>query len=186
MELAAGGPSTEGRRRRAGRKTAVNGGRTGHRRIEGRVHGTGGPDQIKGRARYCRRRRPDQGVRAVLAACPDQTNNAIITIFNIIHLLSKLFINSIQFNHRSGLSAGSTPPAVTRLWSRIWPRLEPHLRTLSRRKNGEVSSNKSRQGKLSWRTCCDKFMEKGVKGLLPSKNVTTREAAEALSSLSGS
>ena len=30
---------------------------------------------------------------------PDQTNNAAITIFIVIHLLSKLFISSIQFNH---------------------------------------------------------------------------------------
>ena len=71
-------------------------------RIEGHLRGIGGPYQIKGLVWHCRRRRPDQGVRAVLAARPNQTNNVIITIFRIIQFHSIL-------NNRSGLSTEVSP-----------------------------------------------------------------------------
>ena len=47
------------------------------------------------------------------------------------------------------LEGGWTPAAVTKMWSTIWQYLEPYLRTLTRKKDGEVSDEKSRRGQIS-------------------------------------
>ena len=71
-----------------------------------------------------------------------------------------------------------TSPAVTRMWSTIWPHIEPNLRTLTKRKNGEISDEKSRQGQIAWRTCYNKLMRHG-KNWVPSRNVNARDVSAA-------
>ena len=54
-----------------------------------------------------------------------------------------------------------TVPAVTKIWLKIWRHLEPYLRTVTTRKDGEVTDKKSRQGQISWRTCYNKLIQDG-------------------------
>ena len=63
---------------------------------------------------------------------------------------------------------------MTNMWSTIWRHLGPDLRTVTTRKDGEVTDEKSRQGQISWRTCYNKLIQDG-KIFVPSKIVGARD-----------
>ena len=62
-----------------------------------------------------------------------------------------------------------TAADVTKMWSSIWSRIEPFMRTLTPRKNGGVTAEKSRQGQIAWRTVYNKLLRHGRKWC-PSKH----------------
>ena len=76
-----------------------------------------------------------------------------------------------------------TAADVTKMWSSIWSRIEPFMRTLTPRKNGGVTDEKSRQGQISWRTVYNKLNRHG-KNWYPSKCAEAMTRANELTGAS--